>query len=89
MTDQTLSEGNTLRVDADVTNRGDVAASNASVTLTVDGTDEDSTTVDLPPDDTASVLLLWLTASGDAQSADYEVCVTAGDREDCIDVNVS
>jgi len=89
MTDQTLTEGNTLRVDADITNRGDVAASGASVTLTVDGSDEDATTVDLTPDETVSVLLLWLTASGDAQSPDYEVCVTAGSREDCIDVNVS
>jgi len=89
MADQAITEGNALVVDCTVTNRGDATGTH-DITLEVDGTTEDTiSSVQIAPGDTYRDVLFWNTESGDAQGTDYDACVVAQDREDCITVNVS
>jgi len=89
MAAQSVTEGNALVVEHETVNRGDVTTT-ADIVLTVDGTEEDrEANIEIAPDETYRGVLSWLTETGDAQAADYDVAVNAGDRSDSITANVS
>ena len=84
---QPLIEGETLTVDATVSNTGDLEATQ-TIRLAVDpdqgdtfDTTADTTTITLAGDESQSVTLTYTTATGDAEAIDFEVSSNE-DRED-------
>jgi len=63
-TNSPVTEGDTLQVNATVTNSGD-AAGEQVITLSIDSTEVDSTTVNLENGQNTSVSLTWATSAGD------------------------
>ncbi|MDZ7730549.1 MAG: hypothetical protein U5K37_06030 [Natrialbaceae archaeon] len=64
-TNSPVEEGQTLTVDADVTNTGGLADTQ-DVALSIDGSPVDSQSVSLNAGDSSSITLEWMTSTGDA-----------------------
>ncbi|PSP87161.1 hypothetical protein BRC87_12105 [Halobacteriales archaeon QS_4_66_20] len=71
-TNEPVTEGETLSVDAEVQNAGE-STDTQSVALTVDGQERNSTAVTLSGGETRTVTLRWETAAGDAGKYDATV----------------
>lgn len=90
MADVDVSENDMVVVDHTTTNYGG-KSDTQDITLDADGVTKDTNSgVTLDPGETYRGQLVWGTEAGDAQAADYNVCVVTEDgNEDCITVNVS
>jgi len=84
-TNDPVVAGETLDVTATVENTGDRTDSQ-EITLAIDGTTEDSTTVELAGGESETVTLSWDTQPGDA--GDYTATVASDDDTDSTDVRV-
>jgi PGF-pre-PGF domain-containing protein len=78
-------EGDTVSVDATVTNDGN-AAGTQTVTLSTDATERDSTELTLEEGDSSSVRLQWASGTGDAGT--YTATVATEDDTDSTGVTV-
>ena len=75
-TNSPVTEGETLDVDVRVDNTGELDDTQ-TVTLTIDGAQEDSQSVTLDADEFTDIVLSWATESGDA--GDYTALVESED----------
>ena len=84
-TNEPVTEGETLSVDATVDNTGD-KSDTQTITLTVGGQQRASTDVDLGGGESTTVTLTWDTSGGDA--GDYTATVDSDDDSDSTGVTV-
>ncbi|AFH22014.1 hypothetical protein OSG_eHP14_00170 [environmental Halophage eHP-14] len=89
-TNSPVVEGDTLTVDADITNNGE-GKGTREITLSLsDGVGQvDSTDLTLSQGQTKSITLTWDTVDGDAQFGDYTVTVESVDDSNTTTVNVN
>lgn len=84
-TNSPVAEGETVQVTATLENTGDSAAEQ-TVVLTIDGTQEDSTTVSLNSGESTQQTFSWSTSSGDA--GDYTAAVASDNDSAATGVSV-
>jgi PKD repeat protein len=86
-TNSPVTEGETLTVDAEVSNTG-AASGTQAVTLSINGTQEASQSVTLDAGETTTISLDWATGPGDAQADPYLATVATENTTDSTFVNV-
>lgn len=84
-TDEPVVQGETLEVTADIENTGDETATQ-TVTLEIDGQEEDAVEQSLDGGETNTVMLTWDTGEEDADS--YQVVVASEDTSDETSVTI-
>jgi hypothetical protein len=84
-TNEPVVEGNTLKVEATVTNRGETTDTQR-IELNVDGSTVASTSVRLDPSESSEVDLEWETEVGDADG--YSAIVASDDTTDTAEVTI-
>jgi PGF-CTERM protein len=85
-TNSPVEEGETLSVSATITNTGDLQGTQ-SITLSVNGTQRESTSLTLAGGASRTVNLSWATTRGDA--GDYGAAVTSANDSDSTGVSVT